>query len=101
MANGITAPVSYTAERTPVEEVKGVLTDTKAVSGTVPNSASGTSTRAEAIRKEIKLVVEKIVLNDTGDKDKKQLVKELLQELIEELQGADEVFSDADLGVLL
>lgn len=71
-----------------------------AVAGNIPVSPTGSS-KAETLKKEIKLVIEKIILNDTGDKDKKQLVKELLEELIEELKGADEVISSADLGVLL
>lgn len=70
------------------------------IAGNIPVSPTGSS-KAETLKKEIKLVIEKIILNDTGDKDKKQLVKELLEELIEELKGADEVISSADLGVLL
>ena len=102
LAEGITAPVSYTAERTPVQEVQDIFTDVPTVSGNVPiNAAGSTNPKTDALKKEIKLVIEKIVLNDTGEKDKKQLVKELLEELIEELKGADEIFSDADLGVLL
>ena len=101
LSEGITAPVSYSAEQTPIQEVQGVLSDVPAVSGNVPISASGNSTKAEALKREIKLVIEKIILNDTGDKDKKQLVKELLEQLMEELKGADEVISSADLGVLL
>ena len=76
------------------------LSDVPALAGNIPVSPTGSS-KAETLKKEIKLVIEKIILNDTGDKDKKQLVKELLEELIEELKGADEVISSADLGVLL
>ena len=100
LAEGITAPIQYTAEKTPVEEMRTMLSDAPAVSGSTPISATGKE-RTESLRKEIKLVIEKIILNDTGEKDKKQLIRELLQELIEQLQGADEIFNDSDLGVLL
>ena len=100
LANGVTAPVSYNSGATPVQEVQGTLSDVPALSGNIPISPAGSS-KAETLKKEIKLVIERIILNDTGEKDKKQLVKELLEELIEELKGADEVISSADLGVLL
>ena len=100
LANGITAPVTYNSGNSPVQEVQSTLSDVPALAGNIPVSPTGSS-KAETLKKEIKLVIEKIILNDTGDKDKKQLVKELLEELIEELKGADEVISSADLGVLL
>ena len=100
LANGITAPVTYSSGNSPVQEVQSTLSDVPALAGNIPVSPTGSS-KAETLKKEIKLVIEKIILNDTGDKDKKQLVKELLEELIEELKGADEVISSADLGVLL
>lgn len=100
LANGITAPVTYNSGNSPVQEVQSTLSDVPALAGNIPVSPTGSS-KVETLKKEIKLVIEKIILNDTGDKDKKQLVKELLEELIEELKGADEVISSADLGVLL
>lgn len=100
LANGITTPVTYNSGNSPVQEVQSTLSDVPALAGNIPVSPTGSS-KAETLKKEIKLVIEKIILNDTGDKDKKQLVKELLEELIEELKGADEVISSADLGVLL
>ena len=100
LADGITAPISYTAERAPLEDVQSGFTAPPAVPGNVPISASGAS-KSQQLRKEIKLVIERIILNDTGDKDKRQLVKELLEQLIDELAGADEIISNADWGELL
>lgn len=49
----------------------------------------------------LRVSIENLVLQNVGDKDPKQLVKEILNELYTQLGGDDEVLSDVDMGVLL
>lgn len=49
----------------------------------------------------LRVIIENLILQNVGDKDPKQLVKEILNELYRQLGGDDEVLSDVDMGVLL
>ena len=46
-------------------------------------------------------MIENLILQNVGDKDPKQLVKEILAELYAQLGGDNELLSDVDMGVLL
>jgi TP901 family phage tail tape measure protein len=49
----------------------------------------------------LRIIIEKLILENVGEKEPKKLVKEILQLLYEELSGADEVLSLEGMGALL
>ena len=65
-----------------------------AASGPITNNTGRTSGG-------LKVMIENLILQNVGDKDPKQLVKEILAELYAQLGGDNELLSDVDMGVLL
>lgn len=65
-------------------------------------SASGTITSNKS-RSDggLKIMIDNLILQDVGNKNPKQLVKEILTELYTQLGGDNELLSDVDMGVLL
>jgi len=49
----------------------------------------------------LKIIIEKLILENVGEREPKELVKEIIRLLYEELSGADEVLSLEGMGALL
>lgn len=65
-------------------------------------SASGTITSNKSRSGGgLKIMIDNLILQDVGNKNPKQLVKEILTELYTQLGGDNELLSDVDMGVLL
>lgn len=65
-------------------------------------SASGTITNSKSRSGGgLKIMIDNLILQDVGNKNPKQLVKEILTELYAQLGGDNELLSDVDMGVLL
>lgn len=82
-------------------------TDTPTYSIPASKSASinpaGTPAKGGNVTKTVTIqkLIEKIELNDVGNKDTGKLVEEIMHKLYDELQKADEILGNADMAVLL
>lgn len=70
--------------------------------GTEVNPAGKKATNNAAAKQIfIEKLIDKLELNDVGNKDIKQLVEEIIAALYEKLEGADDILSGADMGGLI